>query len=190
MHNLSAEQTKKLNHFLERVRTAGPALVSMQDRARLKERHLEPSLAALEFLPESARMMDIGSGGGFPAIPLAIARPSLYIVCVESNNRKASFLQRVSRETELKNLEILNLRVEDLPIEHEKQYDFITARAFGAIEDIVTVSRRFLNPTGKWLLWKQRDWRSEVDLFSIGINLLDERMLSDGGKLLLLENTK
>ncbi|RPH96200.1 16S rRNA (guanine(527)-N(7))-methyltransferase RsmG [candidate division KSB1 bacterium] len=185
-----------LIHFCTRVREAGVSLVSHGDRARILERHLLPSLEALEFIPESGKLLDVGSGGGFPAIPIALAKPGLEVVMVESNSRKSAFLTRVSRETSCASLtagrakgatKIVHARVEDLCAEHNSAYNIITARAVVDIPLLIEWTRRFLAPSGRWILWKGQEWRKEVNLEQLKIHLLEERPLSDGGRLIVIE---
>ena len=183
---LSKAQIQQVESFLLRVKEAGIALVSRTDRSRLRERHLNPSLEALDLLPDSGRLIDVGSGGGFPGIPIAITRPQIHVTLVESNARKVSFLRRVSRETTLKNLEVLNLRVEKLNETHSSAYDIVTVRAVAEIPEIVNWTHRLLKPGGLWLLWKNQNWRDEANLAESGIELTEERQLSDGGVLLQL----
>jgi 16S rRNA (guanine(527)-N(7))-methyltransferase RsmG len=176
----------KLEHYLTRVREAGVPLVSHRDRARLVERHLIPSLEALPLVGESGCLMDVGSGGGFPAIPLAFARPSLKVVCIEANSRKAAFLRRVSRETGLNNVEVIESRAEDLDIRFEHAAEFITSRAVADLPEILVLSSRFLAAHGCWLFWKGQDWKREADLDLFGVLLIEERALSDGSRLVVL----
>ena len=181
---------KQIKYYLQRIRDAKLALVSRQDKGRLEERHLQPSIEALDLIPETGKLLDVGSGGGFPGIPIAIHRPELLVTLVESNTRKASFLARVSRETELKELNVLNLRVESLDETHEKQYDIITARAVAPIPDLIAWTEKFLKPDGRWLLWKGQNWREELASASIEIEISDIRQLSDGGVLLHVEHSE
>jgi 16S rRNA (guanine527-N7)-methyltransferase len=178
---------EQIKYYLQRVREAGISLVSQADRNRLQERHLKPSLEALDLIPESGKLIDIGSGGGFPGIPIAINRPGLQVTLVESNSRKASFLTRVSRETALNNLKVLHLRAEELDETHEKNYDCVTARAVADMVDLIEWTDRLLKPDGRWLLWKGRNWRKEGDPSDYGLKIAEERPLSDGGVLLMLE---
>ena len=178
---------RKIRYYLQRIRDAKLALVSKQDKGRLDEQHLQPSLEALGLIPESGHLLDVGSGGGFPGIPIAIYRPDLSVTLVESNERKASFLKRVSRETELNNLNVLNLRVESLDETHSGLYDIITARAVAPIPELISWTRTLQKPSGRWLLWKGQNWRDEVDLAEIGVNLSEERPLSNGSVLLVLK---
>src|SRR5262249_18479377 len=88
--------------FLAALRQWGPRtnLVGSLDDAALT-RHVEDSLAAAEHLPHSARVVDLGSGAGFPGIPLAIARPDLDLTLVEIRERRVHFLRHVVRQLEL-----------------------------------------------------------------------------------------
>jgi 16S rRNA (guanine527-N7)-methyltransferase len=176
----------KLAHYLARVRGAGVPLVSKRDRERLVERHLIPSLEALPFIAEEGRLMDIGSGGGFPALPLAFARPGVRVVCVESNSRKAAFLRRVSRETELENVQIVESRVENVGVDFDHTADYVTARAVGDLRELLIQTARFLRPSRRWIIWKGRDWRRERNLSEWRVKLVEERGLSDGSELLVL----
>jgi len=172
--------------FLERVKNSPTALVSHADRERLVERHLLPSLEALDLIPETGKMLDVGSGGGFPAIPIALARPALDVTCVESNQRKSYFLRDVSRETLLSNLRVFNERAEDLHLESNSRYNIVTARAVSDLPDLIPWTRRLLAPQGRWIFWKGQEWQSEGDLDRLKVHLIEERELSDGGRLIVL----
>ncbi len=176
-----------LAHYMTRVRDAGIALVSKLDRHRLVERHLLPSVEHLDLIPETGRLLDVGSGGGFPAIPLAFARPGLEFTLIDSSSRKTAFLRRVSRETFLNNLDIVTARVEDMAPQLVPRFDVVTARAVALIPEIVSWTRGLLADRGIWILWKGRMWREEGELEGWGVTLVEERELLDGGRLLVLE---
>ncbi|MCB1060034.1 MAG: 16S rRNA (guanine(527)-N(7))-methyltransferase RsmG [Calditrichaeota bacterium] len=181
---MTPTQEQHLQHYLKRVAEAGILLVSVADRSRLSERHLAPSLAGLELLPETGKILDIGSGGGFPAIPLAILTPHLSYTLVESNSRKAAFLTRVSRETELsERVTILNQRVEDLQGE---RFDCIMARAVTELPLLVKWCRPLLAREGCLLFWKGQNWRHEAWPEELGLKLLTELNLADGSRLIKL----
>lgn len=185
---MTPDQQQHIARYLQRVAEAGIPLVSQADRTRLRERHLAPSLAGLELLPERGKVLDIGSGGGFPALPLAILTPHLTYTLVESNSRKAAFLRRVSRETECaQRVTVLCSRVEELVHSHGSQFSCITARAVAELPTLVNWSLPLLAPGGRLLFWKGRDWRSEGDPAKLGLKLLSELDLPDGGRLLNLQ---
>ena len=176
-----------LSHYLTRVQGAGISLVSKLDRHRLVERHLLPSIEHLDLIPETGRLLDVGSGGGFPGIPLAFARPDLAVTLMDSSSRKTAFLRRVSRETSLDNVDILTCRVEDMAPQLNTRFEVITARAVALIPEIVSWTRFLLADGGSWILWKGRRWREEGELDGWGVQLVEERELTDGGRLLVVE---
>ncbi len=175
-----------LLHFVARVEDAGINLVSNPDRVRIVKRHLQPSVEGMDWIPECGELLDVGSGGGFPAIPIALARPRLTVTMVEASARKSAFLRRVSRETNLTNVQVLNDRVEMLGAPCHGYFDLITARSVADLRELIKWTRKLLAPGGRWLFWKGRDWQSEGNLARLKIQLVDERVLSDGGRLILL----
>ena len=176
-----------LSHFISRVGDAGLGLVSRADRERLVERHLLPSLEHLDLFPEMGHLLDVGSGGGFPGIPIAFARPNLDVTLIDSSSRKTAFLRRVSRETSLDNVKVVTARVEQMAPHMTVEFGVITARAVALIPEIVSWTQHVLAKGGRWVLWKGRMWREEGELDGWGVKLVEEKVLSDGGRLLVIE---
>jgi 16S rRNA (guanine527-N7)-methyltransferase len=105
-------------------------LTSIREPERMLTHHLLDALAVLPHLPPAAglRVLDVGSGGGVPGIPWAIARPDWQCVLVDSNRKKTAFLTQAAIELGLANLQIRDSRVEALP--SNERYDIVTSRAF------------------------------------------------------------
>jgi 16S rRNA (guanine527-N7)-methyltransferase len=111
----SADADERLHHWLDSLLTT-PGLTSIRDRAEARRVHLEDSLAAvpvLESVPGS--IVDVGSGGGAPGIPLAAALPDREVTLLESNRRKARFLQMVAAE--FPNVQVVLGRAEEQELE-------------------------------------------------------------------------
>jgi len=123
------------------------------------EKHLIDSLVLLPFLQENL-LLDLGSGAGMPSIPLAIARPEISVVSVESTGRKANFQNHIRRKLALHNLTVVNARVESLP--GGIRYPLITARAFAPLDKIFELVHPLLAPGGRLLLL--RGSREEISL--------------------------
>ena len=107
------------------------SLTSIRDPLEMLYRHFCESMYASIAVPvEKGRLADVGSGGGFPGLPLKIIRPNLRVFLVESNLKKATFLAEVIRELGLKDTQVLVRRYEEL---HEEMapLDFVCARAVG-----------------------------------------------------------
>lgn len=125
-------------------------LTAIREPARILTHHLLDALAVLPHFPPTTqrlRVLDVGSGGGIPGIPLAIARPEWNVVLVDSNQKKVSFLTQAAIELSLANVRALAVRVEDMTA--EAPFDIIVSRAFADLATFVETSAKHLAPTGK-----------------------------------------
>jgi len=121
-------------------------------------RHLFPVQSETEsnFFASSAsssvkgftHLADLGSGAGFPGIPIKLWAPDLALTLIESNHKKATFLREVVRSLTLTNVDIQNARAEDLT----RTYDVVTLRAVERFEDVLRVAARMTTPTGRLAL--------------------------------------
>jgi len=127
------------------------SLTALREQEKAVSHHLLDSLAILPFLP-SGSLLDVGSGGGTPGIPLAIARPDLQVTLLDSNSKKAAFLRQAVIELGLANVSVHCGRVE----QYHPAIGFaaITSRAFAELADFVTLTRHLLVPEGVWLAMK------------------------------------
>jgi 16S rRNA (guanine527-N7)-methyltransferase len=106
-------------------------LTAIRDPLEILHRHFCESMFGAAFLPvEKCRLADVGSGGGFPGLPLKIMRPDLEVFLIESNIKKATFLAEVIRELELTDARVLVSRFEELG-EEVAPLDFVSSRALG-----------------------------------------------------------
>jgi len=126
-------------------------LTAVRDAERMVSHHLLDSLAAAPFF-DGETVLDVGSGGGLPGIPLAIARPELQVTLIDSIAKKTAFLLQAKAELGLANLNVITGRVEDY--RPEAQFDVITSRAFSDLKEFVTLTRHLLKPAGRWLAMK------------------------------------
>ena len=124
-------------------------LTALRDPEQAISHHLLDSLSILPHVgPEP--MLDVGSGGGLPGIPLAIAQPALAVTMVDTVQKKASFLQQAAIQLGLKNITVDHARVETLA----GQYAQISSRAFAELKLFVELTRHLLAPGGRWLAMK------------------------------------
>ncbi|MBI1285774.1 MAG: 16S rRNA (guanine(527)-N(7))-methyltransferase RsmG [Thiobacillus sp.] len=126
-------------------------LTAVRDAERMVSHHLLDSLAAVPSF-QGKTVLDVGSGGGLPGIPLAIARPELQVTLIDSIAKKTAFLLQVKAELGLGNLEVVTSRVEDF--QPEAKFDVITSRAFSDLKEFVILTRHLLMPGGRWLAMK------------------------------------
>jgi len=150
---LPGEQREKLLAYLTLLykwnRTY--SLTALKERDKAVSHHLLDSLSIMPFVPEGS-LLDVGSGGGMPGIPLAIVRPELRVTLLDSNSKKTAFLQQTAIELGLKNISVHGGRVE----QYHPTIGFaaITSRAFAELTDFVDLSSHLLAPEGVWLAMK------------------------------------
>jgi 16S rRNA (guanine527-N7)-methyltransferase len=113
-------------------------------------------------LAEGSAVLDVGSGGGVPGIPMAIARPDLAFTLVEATQKKASFLTAVSAALGLTNVTVLAERAEVLGPTMRARFDVVTARAVGRLVALVPLTIPFVKPGGRVMLIKGQ--RAEEEL--------------------------
>jgi len=126
------------------------AIEGEKDSIRL---HLIDSIAVLPVLRQfltgpSPKIADLGSGGGLPAIPIAIVQPEWQLSLIEAIRKKTAFLQHVRGKLKLKNIEVLCERVEDAAVHQPAQFDAVISRAFTSLARFLDLSLPFLKPDG------------------------------------------
>lgn len=134
-------------------------LTAVRDMDEMVTRHVLDSLAILPWV-KGDRLLDVGSGAGFPGIPLKLARPELQVVLLDSNGKKCRFLNEVIRVLSIDGVEIVQSRVENyLPALH---FDTVTCRAFSDIAQTLKWTKHLIEEEGVWLLMKGRDPLAEL----------------------------
>lgn len=128
--------------------------------------HLFDSLLGLSLLPRPqgrpVRLLDLGSGGGFPAIPLLIVRPDLDGTLVESSRKKAEYLREAVSRLAL-TARVVNARFPDsFPMSGRPRYDVLTTRAVASAGRLVRAARPLLSPGAKALLWTSEPLAAEA----------------------------
>lgn len=129
-------------------------LTAFRDSAEVLREGVLDSLACLPFVPPLAsRILDIGSGAGFPAIPLKLVRPSLDVTLVEASRKKCTFLRHILRSLGLRGVRVVQSRAEDLAADPAEQgkYDLAFARAVAPLPEQMRLVAPFLRAGGLFL---------------------------------------
>jgi 16S rRNA (guanine527-N7)-methyltransferase len=164
-YDLPAGAAARLRALLDLVADEPSAITTVRDPREGVDRHVADSLVALDVpaVRSAGRMADLGSGGGFPGLALAVALPSAHVALVESVGRKCAFLAAAARELALGNVEVVNARAESWR-EGLATQDLVTARALAPLSVLVEYAAPLLVVGGSLLAWKgRRDTGEEAD---------------------------
>lgn len=132
-------------------------LTAIRTPEEIDKKHFIDSLTLLHLIPENTKTLaDIGTGAGFPGIPLAIMRPDIQITLIESIGKKCKFLEHIKEILNLKNIEIVNARAEEVGkhIDYKNRFDIVTARAVTKIEELALLAIPLLKKEGMLLAQK------------------------------------
>lgn len=165
-------------------------LTAIRDPEEMLIKHLLDSLAIVKHI-QGERLIDVGTGGGLPGIPLAICYPDKQIDLLDSNSKKTRFLIQAKAELGLQNVKVIHSRVEEY--QPEPLYDGVISRAFAAMADMLHWTHHLVPTGGSWWAMKaQKDFEDLTQLpemieiksvIDLKVPFLDaQRMLINGVK--------
>jgi 16S rRNA (guanine527-N7)-methyltransferase len=157
--NDSGRMEEKLRQFLALLTKWNRVynLTAITDMEQMITHHVLDSLAIAAPLDlllaggQGAHVLDVGSGAGFPGVPLAIARPGWRVTMLDSNGKKTAFIAQAAAEIGLPNADVATARAESFV---SAPCDVVVARAFSSLRDLVTRTRSLLGPAGSWAAMK------------------------------------
>ena len=130
---------------------------------QILESHFLDSLTLLPLLPKASHLLDIGTGAGFPGLVCKAVMPSLRLTLVEPRQKRVSFLRHIVRTLELKDVTIIEGRIEDeLLLPSATPYSHITSRAVSDIAGFLQMTERFLQPGLRLICMKGPKWQEEL----------------------------
>ena len=164
MHNfkINSDFTRYIKLFLEENSKCN--LISKKDEQFLYEKHIYDSLGIKLFFEKygikSAKILDIGCGGGFPCVPLAIEYKEMKITGIDSIRKKINAVQNLKEKLELKNLDLICDRVENIK---NKKYDLILSRAVADLAKISSYALPLLKKDGFFIAYKSKKAQEEIE---------------------------
>ena len=168
-------------HAIELIKwTQKINITTITNPIEVASNHFLDSLVPARFIPPGARMLDIGSGGGFPGIPLKVLLPKLSVTLIDASRKKVSFLKHVIRTLKLDDIEALHIRAEDLA-DHPSyinRFDVILSRALTSLEFFVRLALPLLTCGG--LIMALKGQVDNVELDDLRNNALSKKMNSAG----------
>ncbi len=143
---------KKLEKFYELHLNCQVNLTAIKEKEEFYLKHYFDSIYYFQqYEAPQVCLADIGSGGGFPGIVLGIFYPELKITLIESIGKKCRFLEESAKVLELENIEILNMRVENIK---DRNFDIITARGVSTVKELLKNSFQISKQNTKWVMYK------------------------------------
>ena len=138
------------------------SLTAIREPQEILTRHFGESMFAANAVPiDSGRLADVGSGAGFPAIPIKLVRPELNVTLIEPNARKGAFLAEVVRGLKFADVTVLRSRFENASV-ILSSIDFITSRALDPANGLLPWAHRSLAPGGRLVLWTTTEAAVEI----------------------------
>ena len=127
-------------------------LTAVREPEQMVALHVLDSLSLLPHLGPAKRIIDVGTGPGFPGIPIAIARPGVHVTLLDSSHKKCAFLEQARTELRLANVTVVCDRVESH--RPDPGYDLVVSRAFAELSDFVTQAKHLVAPGGRFIAMK------------------------------------
>lgn len=191
-YNLNTFQLKQFEKYYELliIESKKYNLTTIIDKREVYIKHFSDSLEIINVIDFSkiSTVCDIGSGAGFPGIPLKIKYPHITLSIVESNGKKANFLKMVVDLLELKDVYILNERSEEIDSKYRDYFDLVVARAVSTLPILMELCIPYVKVDGNFIAMKGSNYEEEIEtaqkglkklkssIFAIKLYRLDEEM--------------
>jgi 16S rRNA (guanine527-N7)-methyltransferase len=174
--SLSLEQINSIFIYLAELKKWGQKinLTAIKDERDIIIKHVLDSLSYLHGFVASPglRLLDMGSGAGFPALPIKIACNGISVTMVDSVKKKASFLRHIVRTLKLRETSVIDTRTEELPIHFLAAFNVVTARAFADMKSAIDEGTPLLKPGGLIVLSRgPEETINDKDMVTAGVSL-------------------
>ena len=153
-------------------------VTAITDEKEFVIKHFIDSLTIADYIEKNDRVIDIGTGAGFPGIPIKIVKPNANVTLIDSVNKKLNVIRDVSENIKLTNLEIIHTRAEDLANnpKYRESFDIATTRAVSNFATIVEYMLPFIKVGGKAICMKGPNFNEELEKSQKAIELLGGRV--------------
>ena len=177
--HLSDDQIEKFESYLELLSKWNEVmdLTAIKETSKMIEKHFLDSLyLSSEVKFDDQKILDIGSGAGFPGLVLKIAYPNLDMTLLEPTQKRVKFLREVISILNLTKIEVVCMRAEDYIIDHREEFDIVTARAVARLNILLELGIPFLKVDGKLILLKGSKADIEVNESKNALKSLDSKI--------------
>lgn len=150
-------------------------LTAIKEKNEVLYKHFLDSILPYQTFAENSNVIDIGTGAGFPSIPLAILRNDLHFTLVDSVEKKTNFVFNLADKLGLKNIEVYHSRCEDLAKEPKfrEKFDYVVARAVAPLSSLLEYCVPFIKVNGKFIAYKGTNYNQEIENSKNAVKLLN-----------------
>ena len=150
-------------------------LISKNDEKVLFEKHIYDSLSINLFkkIKDCKKLLDIGTGGGFPSVPIALAFPQIEVIGVDSISKKIKFINNLAQTLNLKNLTGITSRTEELGQNYIEKFDIVTSRAVAPLNIILEYAIPYLKINGYFIAYKSKIVNEEIEQAQNALRILN-----------------
>ena len=165
-HLIDEPKSRKLyflmTHMLEVNKSMN--LTAIKEEKGVIVRHFLDSLTVAAFLPENAKILDVGCGAGFPCLPLGVCRPDLEITALDSTEKRIVYVRDTAKALEIPHFTAIAARAEELGHDNafRERFDIVTARAVAALPALAELSLPFVRVGGRFIAMKAKKGEDEL----------------------------
>lgn len=164
-------------------------LTAIKDKESIYLKHFFDSLKLNNYLKDNTLVLDIGTGAGFPSLPLAIINPNIKFTLLDSNNKKIKFIAELNKKLNLNNIELINDRAENYVKKNIEKFDIVTSRAVADLRILLELSLPALKIKGLFLPLKSNITEELVNSKET-LDILNGKLKGQEEYLLPIENSK
>ena len=176
------QQVEKVNKYMLLILAWNKKinLTAITDEREIILKHFVDSLTVLKYINEKDNIIDVGTGAGFPGIPIAIMMPNVKITLLDSLNKRINFLNEVIKELDLKNVETIHSRSEDCGKDmlYREKYDISIARAVANLSTLSEYLLPFVKIGGKMICMKGSEIEEELKNAQYAIKVLGGKIIA------------
>ena len=153
-------------------------LTAITEEEEVITKHFADSLSIINYIPDNSKVIDVGTGAGFPGVPLKIANESLQITLLDSLNKRLLFLDEVIKELDLKDIKTIHGRAEEIAHnkDYREQYDIAVCRAVAKLNVLAEYMLPYLKVGGTFICMKGPNINEEIESSMKAIKLLGGRI--------------
>ena len=165
---LDKNAAEKLSRLIDRMLETNEKMnvTAIKDPDEVIFKHIADSATVIKHIPPKAKLLDVGTGGGFPALPIAILRPDVSVYALDSTAKKLKAIDETAEALELGNVKTVTGRAEELgkSVNYRERFDVVTARAVAALNVLTELCVPFVKVGGSFVAMKGSSAKEEVDL--------------------------